>query len=404
VTFFVWYRNADGRPRRSTIGTYGKPWTLDQARKKALEILTAAKVQGGDPAAEKRERREASTVADLCAAYLEDAEAGRLLTRRGEAKKASTLATDRSRIDAHIKPILGHTKVRALTRADIEKFRAAVMEGHTAKREKTGRKRGLSNVRGGKGAAARTLGLLGAIIEYGVRRGLRADNPVRGVVRPADNRRERRLAPDEYKALGRVLRALSAPPAPSKDGKPGRATMWLYAPAAVRFLALTGWRRGEALNLRWADIDMAKRTAVLADTKTGRSVRPLSNAACDLLRALPCLVNATRVFPGSQGTDGAMTGFQSMFARIAKKAALPPDVTAHVLRHSCASVAADLGYSESTIGAMIGHRGSTTTSRYTHHADAVLLAAADRVASEVAEQMGDTTGAVVLPMPARVAG
>jgi integrase len=389
VSFYVWYRNVDGRARRSTIGTYGKPWTLDQARKKALEILAAAKVDGGDPAAEKRERRDAPTVSELCDVYLEDAEAGRLLTRRGAAKKASTLATDRSRIDAHIRPLIGDVKVRALTRNDIEKLRGEIIEGKTAKRQRTGKKRGLSNVRGGKGAAARTLGLLGAIIEFGVRRGMRAENPVRGVVRPADGRRERRLVADEYIALGSALRILSAPPTPGKDGQPGRAPIWLYAPPAVRFLALTGWRRGEVLNLKWQNVDLVRRTVRLIDTKTGASLRVLSNAACDLLRGMDRMEGADLIFPGSRGADHGMSGFQSMFRRIAKKAMLPQDVTAHVLRHSFASVAVDLGYSESTIGALIGHRSSGATSRYTHHADAVLLAAADAVADEIAVQMGD---------------
>ncbi len=52
------------------------------------------------------------------------------------------------------------------------------------------------------------------------------------------------------------------------------------AVAAARYLVLTGWRSGEALGLRWADVDLVRRTATLAGTKTGRSVRPLSNAAC----------------------------------------------------------------------------------------------------------------------------
>jgi integrase len=38
----------------------------------------------------------------------------------------------------------------------------------------------------------------------------------------------------------------------------------------------------------------------------------------------------------------------------------------HTLRHSFASEAADLGYSDSTIGALMGHKGDTTTSRYIH--------------------------------------
>jgi integrase len=57
--------------------------------------------------------------------------------------------------------------------------------------------------------------------------------------------------------------------------------------AAARFLALMGWRSGEALSLRKTDIDRARRTATLTDSKTGRSIRPLSHAACEVLRDLP---------------------------------------------------------------------------------------------------------------------
>jgi integrase len=59
------------------------------------------------------------------------------------------------------------------------------------------------------------------------------------------------------------------------------------------------------------------------------------------------------------------------------------------MRHSFASVAADLGYSEPTIAALVGHKGRSTTSRYIHSADAVLLAAADAVADRTAELMGE---------------
>ena len=58
-------------------------------------------------------------------------------------------------------------------------------------------------------------------------------------------------------------------------------------------------------------------------------------------------------------------------------------VTLHTLRHSFASVAADLGYAEATIGALLGHASGTVTGRYTHVLDAVLIAAADRVATTV---------------------
>ena len=69
---------------------------------------------------------------------------------------------------------------------------------------------------------------------------------------------------------------------------------------------------------------------------------------------------------------------------------LPREGTPHVLRHSFASLANDLGYSEATVGALIGHKGRSVTSRYMHGADAVLLAAADQVARRTAELMGET--------------
>jgi hypothetical protein len=51
-------------------------------------------------------------------------------------------------------------------------------------------------------------------------------------------------------------------------------------------------------------------------------------------------------------------------------------------------VAADLEYSELTIGALIGHRGSSITSRYTHRADPALLAAADTIAARILQLLG----------------
>ena len=92
------------------------------------------------------------------------------------------------------------------------------------------------------------------------------------------------------------------------------------------------------------------------------------------------------VFPATRG-DGIMGGFPWLFQRIVKAGGLPPDVTPHVLRHSFASLASDLGYSEPTIAALIGHQGRSMTSRYVHGADAVLLAAADRVAEQIAQHL-----------------
>jgi integrase len=96
-----------------------------------------------------------------------------------------------------------------------------------------------------------------------------------------------------------------------------------------------------------------------------------------------------------------MTGFKKIWPRIAKLGGLPKDVTPHVLRHSFASLAGDLGYSEPTIAALVGHKGHSITSRYIHAADAVLLAAADAVSGRTAELMGDVAVADTTVVPLR---
>jgi integrase len=372
ISYVLFYRTREGRQRWFTIGRHGAPWTPESARAEARTLL-ADIANKRDPAAEKRAGRNAQTVADLCDLYLADAEAGRLVTRRRSPKKASTLVTDRGRIQRHIKPLLGRRAVAAITREDIEAFLHDVTIGKTAGKVKT-KPRGLAHVRGGRGTASRTVGLLGAIFSYAVKHRMRSDNPVHGVLRPADGRRERRLSEDEYKALGTALREAKA------------AHIWPAAIAATRLLALTGWRSGEALGLRWNEIDLARRTAILVDTKTGRSVRPLAHAACRLLRDLERAGDL--VFPATRG-DGRMAGFAKFWSRIATLGGLPDDVTPHVLRHSFASLAADLGYSDPTIAALIGHKGHTITSRYIHAADAALLAAADAVADRTLDLMGE---------------
>jgi integrase len=266
--------------------------------------------------------------------------------------------------------------VPAITRNDVEAFMHHVAEGKTAIRTKTKKRRGLANVRGGKGTASRTVGLLGSIFTYAVRHHMRPDNPVRGVERFADQQRLRRLSNDEYAAIGDALRMAAR-------GK----EIWPPAIALTRFLLLTGWRRGEGVGLRASEIDLGRRTATLGDSKTGRSIRPLSSAAVELLRPIIGARDGI-AFPASRG-NGMMTGYPKFWKRIAKLAELPDDVTPHVFRHSLASLAADLGYSEPTIAALIGHKGRSITSRYIHSADAVLLAAADAVADRTLELMGE---------------
>ena len=165
VTYGVFYRTAEGRQRFHKIGRHGAPWTPDAARAEARRIL-GVKETGRDPAAEKAAKRKAQTVNELCDDYWADAESGRLVTRLRGAEKAEHAAVGQRTDRAAHQTAAGHLSLAAVTRDDAERFMHAVAEGATAVRVESGRKRGLARVRGGRGTASRTVGLLGAIFTY----------------------------------------------------------------------------------------------------------------------------------------------------------------------------------------------------------------------------------------------
>jgi integrase len=254
-----------------------------------------------------------------------------------------------------------------------------IASGKTADDIKTGF-RGRAIVEGGAGTASRTIGLLGGILSFAVSEGIIPANPARGVKRPADKRREIRLTEDQYRVLGKALSD-----AASRGENPA-------AVLAVRLLALSGCRRGEIERLRWDEVDLAARCLRLSDSKEGKSIRPLGGEAITLLEKLPR--EGRYVLPGAN-SDKPFVGLPKAWSRIIKGADLP-DLTPHGLRHAFASVAADLGYTEPTIAALLGHATHTTTGRYIHHLDAALVAAADRVSARIAAALGGEAKADVV--------
>ena len=144
-TYVCQYRTAGGRTgdsRRLTIGAHGSPLTVELARAEAKKILGRA-ANGEDPAQEKQDLKKQLAVTELCDQYL---------VHGCATKKPSTLATDRGRIERHIKPLIGRKKVQEVTKADIKRFLQDVAQGKTATDIKTG-KRGRAIVRGGEGQA-----------------------------------------------------------------------------------------------------------------------------------------------------------------------------------------------------------------------------------------------------------
>jgi integrase len=386
------YRNRAGRSRWYTIKA-NRVLTPDEVRREARDLL-AQIARGEDPAENRKAERGAVTIAELCREYLDKAEQGLLLIRRGsgrgKAKKPSTLYTDRSRINGHIIPLIGHRTVRDLTTRDVETFLEQVIAGK-ARSDKRTKARGRSIVKGGRGAAARTGGLLGGILSYAVSKGYRPENPAKGVVRPADNKRKVRLEPEQYRHLGAVLAAAEA------VGEPWQAI------EALRLLTLSGGRLGDVANLKRSECDLPGSCLRLGDTKTGESVRPLGRAAVRVLEGTLARSKGDYVFPAIRG-DGPYKGHAKARLRILKGTDLAW-LTPHGLRHSFASIADDLGYTEATIAAMLGHAGGGVTRGYIHKLDPALIAAADRVAEHIASAMSGTlASAEVIEMPRAAAG
>jgi integrase len=382
-TWVVQYRNSAGRTRKLALGRVGV-LTPEEARKRARKALSDV-ADGGDPSASRNAARGAMTVADLCRDYLADAQKGLVFGKRNRPKSETTLRTDRGRIERHIVPQLGALAVTDVQQADVRKFMHAIQTGKTAAMVKTKSGRTV-HVKGGRGTAARTIGLLGGIFTYAIRQGLRTANPVQGIERPADALRTAFLTMDNYRALGSALTAAE---------KEGESTAAL---AAVRLLALTGCRRGEILALTWREVDLETRQLRLAETKEGYSMRPLGQAAADMLASLHTASSGVLVIAGKN--DGPYAGIRHAWDRIANRAKLK-GITLHTLRHSFATTANTLGCSEPTIAAMLGHSRGTMTSRYVHVVDTTLLAAADRVAGAIAYAMAGGKPAKVVKMGER---
>ncbi|MBA3845076.1 MAG: site-specific integrase [Planctomycetes bacterium] len=137
--------------------------------------------------------------------------------------------------------------------------------------------------------------------------------------------------------------------------------------------SLAGLRRGEALAIKWSDVN--QRTRVLhvrcGDgfvTKSGRDrVVPICTALFAVLtkyrRASGYLVKPDHSSGGAQ-----RWAFRKSFERAAREAGVP-HITPHGLRHSFATLAAAAGVSPWLLKSWMGHTAISTTADYVHMAD-----------------------------------
>lgn len=137
----------------------------------------------------------------------------------------------------------------------------------------------------------------------------------------------------------------------------------------VRFLANTGLRRSEALNLKWTDIDEKGGFIHVRKSKNGSArIIPLESAA---LRALASLNRKSEyVFMRKNGQRPDKDSFLKPLQRAARRAQIQKRIDIHTLRHSYGSNKLRGGWGLKKVSMMLGHSDVQITAEiYTHLLD-----------------------------------
>lgn len=345
LVFGVRYGNRLRR-RWTTLGEFGNPLTLDEARAKARTIL-AESVLGGDPVAD---RKRADSIPTL-KAFLED-----FTVWSEKRKKPRTLR--------------GEAVYRKLAERKLGSLRLDEIEP-AALREVA-----LELTKAGKVYAAnRFLSYLSAALSQAAKLGHIPTNPAAAVPRNAERPRKRVLSAAE---LGALWKALEAEPDAGLR-------------AAFTLLVVTGARASEAREARWKDIDLEAGVWTVPDTKAGRPQEVvIPAAACELLKAIP--KKGPFVCPGRFG-DKPRADFGRAFERIAVRAKLT-DVTPHDLRRTLSDLIRRSA-GEAVSQAALRHKHVSTT---IHHYSA---ASAGEIRETVAKVLPFLSTAAEPKKPAR---
>ena len=144
----------------------------------------------------------------------------------------------------------------------------------------------------------------------------------------------------------------------------------------ITFLIYTGCRKGEALNLKWDDVDLQNNVIAIKGTKTkyDRYI-PISKPLKELLSGINKIQGCLYVF----NINGAKIGdFKKSFHTACRNAGLK-DLRIHDLRHVFASKMVMNGTSLYITGELLGHRTTQMTKRYSHLVPDTLKKAVDEV-------------------------
>jgi len=224
--FIVLYRTAGAgsKLRKYTIGPYGRV-TLHQARVAAQKVF-AAKLEGRDPAAEKRAARR-RIVADRVEDLLETFIAQRLSQNRSGGEIARLLRREIGRTWAG-------RSIHEISKRDVVEVVTAIEQ------------------RGAPVAANKTLKSIKTFLRWCVGRAVLDQSPAEGVPLPSKEVARDRVLDDNE--LAQVIRA-------------ARKVGGTYG-GIVELLALTGQRREEVARLQREELDLMQRIWTIPKSRT----------------------------------------------------------------------------------------------------------------------------------------
>lgn len=341
-TYYLRYHDSRGQQRQLRIGD-AADLSLEQARKQA-DALRGQIALGIDPGEVKATLKQVPTFA----AFVNE----RYLPYAKGYKRSWT--TDASLLRNHLLPRFGSMFLDQITKHDIVAM-------HHARRAEGA----------APGSANRLLILTRYIFNLALKweiPGL-VKNPTAGVpLFEENNQRERYLTPEEARRLYVAIEASGA----------------LALKFIIPLLILTGARKREVLDARWADFDLDQRSWRIPISKSGKARHvPLSDGVLRVLDAIRAeqatwpvpLRDTPWVVPNPRTGKPFVTTFGS-WDRVRQKAGLP-DLRIHDLRHSFASFLVNGGRSLYEVQKILGHTQIKTTQRYAHLSQDTLVDAAN---------------------------
>jgi integrase len=334
-TAFVFSYACHGRDRRMTIGEY-PAWSVVAARQAAAKLRMRVDA-GEDPLDEQQIARAEYTVQQLWERYDQA-----VLSRKAE----STQRDMRSIWKRLILPALGRRRLSQVKPFDIEK-----LHGEISAKTPVQANRCVASIRHAFNKA-----IFWRLVSF---------NPAVGIEKNDEQPRHRYLDDLERRSF---LVAL--------DARPDTAST-----LAIRFLLLTGARKGEVLKAQWDQVDFEQEAWIKpsSHTKQRRLHRvPLSKGAMDVLRRAQAISQGPIVFPGPTGKS--LNDIRKVFGAICEEAGIT-ELRLHDLRHSFASALVSRGTSLPIIGGLLGHTQVSTTARYSHLDDSAMRAATNLLSS-----------------------